>query len=301
MISMTNSFQQLRRSLYTLLAILLVTQSLSAYAEDTPPLTVKTYQASGSSFHVSATLISGKQQAILIDTGFTRADALRISAAVLDSGKTLSHILISNADPDYYFGAQQIQQFFPQAKIVSTSAVRQRISAKMQAKLAYWGPRLAANAPPALVLPEALAEDQLQLEGHVLEIRGTQGLLAHRPYVWIPSIRALVGNVAIFNRLHVWTADTPTPAEQQAWLLQLQEMRQLKPALVVAGHMHEGSAQDSSSLDFTETYLRQFQNQAALSRTSAELIQRMQLAYPELGLPIALELGAKVAKGEIKW
>ena len=35
------------------------------------------------------------------------ADALRIAAQVLDSGKTLKVIFISNADPDFYFGAEE--------------------------------------------------------------------------------------------------------------------------------------------------------------------------------------------------
>ena len=50
-------------------------------------------------------LVSGKTDAVLIDTGFTQADAHRIAAMVLDSRKTLKTIYISQADPDFYFGA----------------------------------------------------------------------------------------------------------------------------------------------------------------------------------------------------
>jgi hypothetical protein len=46
------------------------------------------------------------------------------------------------------------------------------------------------------------------LEGQSLEVRGSTGVLAHRGYVWIPSIRAIVGNVGVVSGLHVWTADT---------------------------------------------------------------------------------------------
>ena len=53
-------------------------------------------------------LVSGKTDAVLLDTGFTRADALRIAAMVLDSKKTLKTIYISQADPDFYFGIEVI-------------------------------------------------------------------------------------------------------------------------------------------------------------------------------------------------
>jgi hypothetical protein len=37
----------------------------------------------------TATLVTGQNDALLVDAGFTRADGHRLAAAVLDSGKTL--------------------------------------------------------------------------------------------------------------------------------------------------------------------------------------------------------------------
>src|SRR5436189_136584 len=68
------------------------------------PLSLQVYNADSGSFHVNAVLVSGKTDAVLLDTGFTRADALRIAAMVLDSKKALRTIYISQADPDFYFG-----------------------------------------------------------------------------------------------------------------------------------------------------------------------------------------------------
>ena len=90
------------------------------------PLNLKVYNADGNSFHANAVVVSGKSEAVVIDTGFTRADAYRIAANVLDSGKTLKTIFISNADPDYYFGAEVLKQIFPQAEVVTTAAVREK-------------------------------------------------------------------------------------------------------------------------------------------------------------------------------
>ena len=40
---------------------------------------------------------------------------------------------------------------------------------------------------------------------------------------------------------------------------------------------------------------------AATAGNAAELIAAMQKAYPKAGLGVALDIGAKVNKGEMKW
>lgn len=278
-----------------------VVASTPATAQVTAPLALKVYNAGAASFHVNAVVVSGPTEALVIDTGFTRADALRIAADVLDSGKTLKTILISNADPDYYFGAETIKSLFPQAQVVATPAVRARIQAKLADKVGFWGPKMGANAPRQPIVPEALAGTRLSVDGQAVELRGTEGELAHRPYVWIPSLRAIAGNVALVDGLHVWTADTQKASEQRAWLAQLDEMQALQPALVVPGHMAAGTALDASAIAYTRGYLQRFEAEVPKAANAAALMQSMQQAYPQAGLGIALDIGAKVAKGEMKW
>jgi glyoxylase-like metal-dependent hydrolase (beta-lactamase superfamily II) len=265
------------------------------------PLQIKVYNADGNSFNVNSTLVYGEKEALVIDAGFTRADALRIAANVLDSGKQLKTIFVSQADPDYYFGAEALKEIFPQAEVVATPAVLEKLSAKMAGKVAFWGPKMGANAPKTPVLPTALTGSTLTVDGEKVEIRGTQGLLAHRPYAWIPSIKAIVGNIAVFGNLHVWTADTQTVAERSAWVAQLDEMAALNPVVVVPGHMNAGTKIDASAIAYTKTYLQTFEKNAAATKTSAELISSLQKAYPDAGIGMALDIGAKVNKGDMKW
>jgi hypothetical protein len=135
-----------------------------------------------------------------------------------------------------------------------------------------------------------------------IEIRGTQGLLAHRPYAWIPSIKAIVGNIGVFGNLHVWTADTQTVAERAAWVAQLDEMAALKPELVIPGHMRAGTKLDASAIAFTKDYLQAFEKALPAAKTSAELVNAMKLTYPQVtDGAMSLDIGAKVNKGEMKW
>ena len=271
-------------------------------AQAAQPLSVKVYNADGNSFNVNSTLVVGDKEAMVIDAGFTRADALRIAANVLDSGKQLKTIYVSQADPDYYFGVETLKEIFPQADVVTTPAVLEKINAKKAGKVAFWGPKMGANAPRNPVVPRALEGNTLTLDGQTIEIRGTQGVLAHRPYAWIPSIQAVVGNIGVFGGMHVWTADTQTAAERAAWVAQLDDMAALKPALVVPGHMKAGTQVDASSITFTKDYLQTFEKNLAASKNSAELVNAMKQSYPQVtDGAMSLDIGAKVNMGEMKW
>jgi glyoxylase-like metal-dependent hydrolase (beta-lactamase superfamily II) len=284
------------KTVMTLTATLLMSAGIMA-----KPLTLEVYNADGNSFHVNSTLVYGDTEAMVVDTGFTKADALRIAVKVLDSGKTLKTIFISQADPDYYFGAEVLKQLFPQAEVVATPAVRAKIAEKLQGKLAFWGPKMGANAPVNPLLPTAYQGKTLSLDGETIEIRDSEGELAHRPYLWIPANRAILGNVAVYGNVHLWMADAQSNQERHAWAEQLQQMAELKPQVVIPGHMTANTATDSSAIRFSQSYLTAFDQAKSNSKDSAALIQTMLASYPDAGLPMALEIGAKVHTGEMKW
>lgn len=273
----------------------------TAPAAASAPLTLQVYNADSASFHVNAVLVAGRTDAVLLDTGFTRADALRIAAMVLDSRKVLKTIYISQADPDYYFGIEVLKQYFPEARVVATAPTLKKIEATLPAKLQVWGPRMGANAPRSVPLPEVLAGNTLTLEGHTLEIRGLDDSLPHRSYVWIPSIKTIAGGVNVFSGLHLWTADTQNVQERAQWAAKLGAMAALQPAVVIPGHSLSGQKQDASQLMWSQAYLARFEQALPKAANSAALIDAMKQAYPEAGLGIALDIGANVNKGEMKW
>jgi len=273
----------------------------SAAVAQTAPPSLQVYNASAASFHVNAVLVAGKSEAILLDTGFTRADAMRIVAMVLDSGKTLKTIYISQADPDFYFGVDIVKRAFPQATVVATAPTVAKIRETLPTKLKVWGPRLGANAPQDVPLPEVLAANRLELEGNMLEIRGLDDALPHRSYVWIPSLQAIAGGVNVFAGLHAWTADTQSPESRAQWIRKLDTMAALKPKVVIPGHALPGQKQDVSQIAYTRAYLARFEAELPKATDSGALISAMKTAYPDAGLGIALDIGAKVSKGEMKW
>ena len=283
-------------------ALTLGVAATDAAAQSAPaPLTLQVYNADANSFHVNAVLVSGQTDAVLLDTGFTRADALRIAAMVLDSKKALKTIFITQADPDYYFGIEVLKQYFPDAKVLATAPTLKKIQATLATKLEVWGPRMGANAPRSVPLPEVLAGNAITLEGQALEVRGLDDGLPHRSYVWIPSLKAIAGGVNVFGGLHLWTADTQSVQERAAWSTKLGAMAALQPTRVIPGHSAAGARQDASQIAASQAYLARFEQELPKAANSGALIGVMKQAYPEAGLGIALDIGAKVNKGEMKW
>ena len=273
----------------------------SATADETPALGLKVYNADGNSFHVNSVLVTGKQDAMLIDAQFTRADAHRLVADILASGKALKTVYVSHGDPDFYFGLEVIKAEFPDVKIYASEPTIAWIKNTVQKKVAFWGPKLGANAPRTPIIPEALPKEGLSLEGQKLEVLGLDGALPGRSFVWIPSIKAVVGGVNVFGGLHLWTADTQTLAERAEWIRILERIEALKPVTVIPGHAGNPGNAGIDAVRHSRTYLERYESELARAANSADLVATMKRLYPEAGLDIALNIGAKVNKGEMKW
>lgn len=266
-------------------------------------LTWKHYPAGEHGFFRAPVLIAGTRDAVLIDAGFTFPDGKALAEAIRSSGKMLTTVYVSQSDPDYYFGLAPIRKAFPAARIVAAPATIAAINDSIDKKLATWGPQLKENGPQTLaeiVMPEPFEGKSLTLEGHAIEIVDAEGM-PNRRYLHEPSLNAIFGGVLVFAGVHVWTADTQGVAARARWVKNLDSMAARKPAIVVPGHVAAGAALDASAIRYTRDYLLAFEEEIAKAADSEALIAAMTRRYPNAGMGVALQIGAKVAKGEMKW
>lgn len=273
-----------------------------AFSAQAKSLNIETYNPKTTSiFPVTSSLITSDNEAILVDAQFHKKDAEKLVQLIQDSHKKLTTIYISHSDPDYYFGLETITQAFPEAKIVATQATVDAIKATKDGKLAYWGPILKEDAPQTVILPNVLAKDSLTLEGETIQIKGLDGKAPERSFLWIPSIKTIMGGVVVSDNIHVWIADTQTAESQDAWQETLNLIQSLQPEVVIPGHFVGDSALDLDSVRFTEQYLKDFRTANSTTKNSQELIAKMKALYPNLAEESSLEMSAQVIKGEMAW
>lgn len=267
------------------------------------PLTWRHFPAGENGFYRAPALISGGSEAVLIDGGFTYPDGLKVVEAIRATGKTLTTIYVSQSDPDYYFSLKPIAAAFPKARVIAASATVAAIRASVEKKLAVWGPQLKENGPQALadiIVPESFDGPTLQVDGETIEILAAEGL-PNRRTLYVPALNAMVGGVLVFSGVHVWTADTPTPALRASWRANLAALAARKPGIVVPGHMAATAAIDSAAIAFTIAYLTAFDEELPRAANAAALKAAMDARFPGLGMGVALDIGSKVATGEMQW
>ena len=266
-------------------------------------LSWKHFPAGENGFFRAPVVVSGATEAVLIDGGFTFPDGKALAEAIKATGKKLTTIYVSQSDPDYYFGLKPIKDAFPDARVIAASETVAAIKASVDKKLAVWGPQLKENGPQTLadvVIPEVFDDKTLTIDGETIEIVSAEGL-ANRRYLFVPSLNAVFGGVMIFAGVHVWTADTPTKELRAAWIANLEKIPARKPAIVVAGHMTPQSPTDLSGVEHTKAYLIAFEEELAKAKDAAALKSAMESRFPGLGMGVALDIGSKVATGEMKW
>jgi glyoxylase-like metal-dependent hydrolase (beta-lactamase superfamily II) len=272
-------------------------------AHSAPPLAWRHFPAGEHGFYRAPVLITGVTEAVLIDGGFTYPDGRTVAEAIKATGKRLTEIYISQSDPDYYFSLGPIRAAFPDARVIAASATVTAIRGSVEKKLAVWGPQLKENGPQSLadvVMPEVFDGKTLTVDGETIEIVDAEGL-PNRRYLWVPSLQAVFGGVLIFSGVHVWTADTKGADQRAAWLATLDTIAARKPSVVVAGHMAPTAAADVSAIEHTKAWLLAFEEELARATDSTALNTAMKARFPGLGMEVAIDIGAKVATGEMQW
>lgn len=269
----------MRGLIATLLAALAL--AVPAAAQDEPPLEVEVLRTSAGSLYSNAALIKGERDAVLVDPPFTKADAHRVAAMVLDSGKRLTHIFVTHDHPDHFFSMDVLADAFPDARIVAHPDVVAAIWKSLPFKVRRWSPMLGANGPAWPSAPRALEGDTIMLEGHALKVVGPMwGDHAVSTALWAPDIKALFPGDLVYNGMFMWFGEHE-PADIAAWGRSIETLAALDPAIVVAGHARPGLPNDATGLAFSRRYIAAWPGLVAASSDSRDLQRRVAQAFPD--------------------
>jgi glyoxylase-like metal-dependent hydrolase (beta-lactamase superfamily II) len=145
-----------------------VTPGIPTVTSDRPPGTTQQLWSP-----IASTLISGKRDAILVDTFLTVEPA---GALVVDGvaarGKNLTTIDATHGHGDHCFGASIVLQRCPRTRLVATPDVVKmlRQQASPQGLASFWHPRFPGLISAHRVIAEALTDNVIDLEGHDLVV-----------------------------------------------------------------------------------------------------------------------------------
>ena len=109
---------------------------------------------------VTATLICGHRDAILVDLLLTLDQAHRLADWIAAHGKNLTSVYITHAHGDHWFGLSAILDRYPAARAPTLPAALDQMHRLNTPEIvpAFWGTRFPGKLPDKLTFPEEQLE-----------------------------------------------------------------------------------------------------------------------------------------------
>jgi glyoxylase-like metal-dependent hydrolase (beta-lactamase superfamily II) len=236
---------------------------------------------------MSATLIHGQEEAILVDTlvTFDQVDAL---ADWIDGfGKRLVGIYITHGHSDHWIGLSRLRERFGDVPGWARPKVFERavFEATNPGLSGYWQGVFPGEIPDKPETPDRLETTSIELEGSEIRVIDIgQGDTEHSTIVHVPSIRAVVGGDVVYNEVHMMTAETDARSRQE-WIDNLNQIASLDPQIVVSGHHRVGAPNDPKSIGESQQYLRDFSRVVETEETVEDIVKAMLELHPDRDNP----------------
>ena len=229
---------------------------------------------------ISSTLISGDEDAVLIDPLMTTEMAVALADWVEATGKNLTTIYATHAHGDHWYGASVVMKRFPYARFVATEPVvalmRKQTPEVVAGGFGAWFPGQ---------IPE-IAEAQ-ELGGHVIDLEGEDLVIVELGHtdtdattcVHVPSIGLVVAGDSVYNDVHMYFSESG-PQGRRDWMDALDKVEALNPTTVVAGHKRPERANAPSTIEETRLYIRDMDSLVDTVGSARELYDEMMGLHP---------------------
>ena len=266
----------------------------SAFAAGQHAFGIKVVTSQDDQFWVNSVIIEGTHEVMLVDAQLTKTNAERVLQEIKETKKPLSIIYITHEHADHFLGLEVFKDAYPGVRIIANSTVVDRADKVYQQKIDKWKQILGSGATSRAVAIEKFDGNFIAFDGSTIEVlKHIQGDTDENTMLWIPGQRTLIAGDVVVNNMHLYTAETDSKARGK-WLTSLQEIRELRPSIVIPGHSKVGAPLDTNTaVDFTEKYLLAFEEELKKAKDSASLINAMKERFPSADFLLALERGAK--------
>ena len=228
----------------------------------------------------TSTLIFGENDAVLVDTLSTVAEAEALARWVALHHRNLTTIYITHGHIDHFAGLSVLLKQFPDARAIATPESVDLIR-KDRPQWDYFRKLFGGQLPASITLPEPYDESSFTLEGHEVRIieQGRTDAVGTTS-LHVPSIDLIVAGDVVYNRCHMYVGDT-TPESRANWIAALDRLAALNPKTVVAGHKKPGAPDSPAAIEQTKRYLTDFDRLQESTSSDQELYDAMTERYPD--------------------
>ena len=259
--------------------------------------------AEESGFNVASVIVYGDTEAVVIDTQWTRPNALRVAAEVMDLKRNLTTIYVTHSHPDHYWGTAYIAEQFPGVKCLAPADVCHTINTQFCDKLEHWEEIIGKTRMCYKnVEYQPIEGDTILCDGHEIKIFfNRMGDLRYNTLVWIPSIKTVYGSDIVFNEAHPFTCEV-SKKERALWMEDIDFIEALEPDVVIPGHAKPNTPFDYTCIDFMRKYLEDTEWCYDNTETAADFFYEMCKRTPDASLVmLSNDMNASVFKGGREW
>jgi len=222
------------------------------------PLRLVHFTTGELSVNVSSTVIVGPTAAIVVDCLAFAPDAAQEADSIATLGTHLKAIYVTHADIDHYLGCAKFVERFPGTPVYMT---------------------------PSLVTVQPLPSNTLTVDGEEAVIyRDVQGdkIDSQNSFIWIPSLRTVLADDIVFNKVHPLLASVTTEEGHRRWHDALRRIAALQPLVVVASHKKSFDTPNTPDVvDAMDRYITEFDAVRKTARDTAEFNVAMRQQYPD--------------------
>ncbi|MBO3665156.1 MBL fold metallo-hydrolase [Microbacterium stercoris] len=230
---------------------------------------------------LSVTLISGDEDAVLVDPPLTVAQAADVARWIEASGKRLTHIFATHGHGDHWFTAGLLAEQFG-ARVVASEPTIEQMQRNVAIRPQFWDALFPGQLPETDVTAVTVPGGVIELEGHELRIidvghTDTDGT----SILHVPSIGLVVAGDVLYNNVHQYLREAQGDGIEQ-WLAAIDTVGALAPTHVVAGHKDKTRDDDATRINAeTRAYLLTAREQLEVQTSAIDYFHAMLAAYPD--------------------
>ena len=244
-------------------------------------VTVHTLTAPEAVFANSTHLIETENSLVAFDTQFLLPNAQDMRAYADESGKTIDRVFITHEHPDHFLGSEVFNDRPIYALQAVSSLIAENGDAEVAEKQNDFG---AENIASTYVIPEVVEPGTIIIDGVTFELELVMNAEAENQLVVkLPDHGVVITGDIVYSGVHLIMAGAA-----DTWITALQKLAETgdQYPIVLAGH---GAPADPTVYDTNIAWLNKASELIATVDTAEEFKQGLIDAFPDLGMPAAID------------